>query len=259
MSRRLADLEQRLGYRLFQRKVEGAVLTSAGKRLLGPARKMAEWAGEVARAAGQEETGGAQGMVRVTAPPSVAFDFVAPLAVKLREKLPEIRLEVLSTPHYLDLARGEADLAIRYFAPSSRDLVSVGRLTMPNAVVVASSYAARLKKKPRLEDLDWIAWAPPFEDLAPNPELAAVVPDFRPVFTSDNYLVQWRACEAGVGAMLRGHHFSFPSPVIALDIDLGPHATSTLHLVCARSALAVPRIRAVADLVLAAFRAEEGR
>jgi DNA-binding transcriptional LysR family regulator len=189
----------------------------------------------------------------------VAFDFVAPLAVKLREKLPEIRLEVLTTVRLLDLARGEADLAIRYRAPSSRELVSVGSVTMPNEVVVARSYAARLKKKPRLEDLDWIAWAPPFDDLAPNPELAAMVPDFRPVFTSDSQLVQWRACEAGVGAMLRGHRFPYPSPVIALDIDLGPHATSTLHLVCARSALAVPRIRAVVDLVLAAFQAEEGR
>ena len=79
------------------------------------------------------------------------------------------------------------------------------------------------------------------------------------MFTSDSDLVQWRACEAGVGAMLRGYRFSYPSPVIALDIDLGPLATSTLHLVCARSALAVPRIRAVADLVLAAFQAEEGR
>src|SRR5262245_1894299 len=91
ISRRLADLEQQLGYPLFKRKVEGAMLTSAGKRLLDPARKMADWAGEVARAAGQGETGAPRGTVRVTAPPSVAFDFVAPFAVKLREKHPEIQ------------------------------------------------------------------------------------------------------------------------------------------------------------------------
>jgi len=189
----------------------------------------------------------------------VAFDFVAPLAVKLREKHPEIQLEVLSGVRVLDLARGEADLALRYRAPSSRDLVSVGNVTRPSAVVAAKSYAARLKKKPRLEDLDWIAWAPPFENAPPNPHLAAVVPDLRPVFTSDDFLVQWRACEAGVGAMLRGYRFSYPSPVVALDVELGPYAASTLHLICARSALAVPRIRAVADFVLAALQADDGR
>lgn len=159
----------------------------------------------------------------------------------------------------LDLARGEADLALRYRAPSSRDLVSVGSVTGPSAVVVAKSYAARLNEKPRLQDLDWIAWAAPFENAPPNPQLAEMVPELRPVFTSDDFLVQWRACEAGVGAMLRGYRFSYPSPVVDLDVALGPYATSTLHLICARSALSVPRVRAVADLMLAAFQAEQRR
>ncbi len=257
MSRRLADLELRLGYPLFHRKVEGAVLTSAGERLLEPARRMAEWAGEVARAAAQGETGVPRGLVRITAPPSVAFDFIAPFATTLREALPEVRLEVTSTPRVLDLSRGEADLALRYGAPSSRELMSFGSVTLPSAVVVARSYAARLGERPLLEDLDWIAWGHPFEDVSPNPELAALVPNLQPVFTSDNYLVQWRACEAGVGAMLRGHRFSFPSPVVALDVDLGHHASAVLHIVCARSAVAVPSVRAVASLLLTALEAEE--
>ena len=79
MSRRLADLEYRLGYPLFQRQVAGVLPTSAGERLLEPAKKMADWAGEVARAAAQGETGGPRGVVRVTAPPGVAFNFVAAL------------------------------------------------------------------------------------------------------------------------------------------------------------------------------------
>src|SRR4029077_11731284 len=66
ISRRLAEMEQGMGSRLFARGVGGAALTSAGERLLAPAKKMAEWAGEVARAA---EAGEAvpQGLVRITA------------------------------------------------------------------------------------------------------------------------------------------------------------------------------------------------
>jgi DNA-binding transcriptional LysR family regulator len=122
--------------------------------------------------------------------------------------------------------------------------------------MVSKSYATKLPRKPRIADLDWIAWAPPFEDVTPNPELAAAIPDFRPAFTSDNYLVQWRACEAGLGAMIAArvrHRFSMPSTIVPLETDLGPYATSTLSLVCAKSALAVPRVRVVADLIAAEF------
>jgi DNA-binding transcriptional LysR family regulator len=260
VSRRLADLEYRLGYLLFQRQVAGVSLTSAGERLLEPAKKMAEWAGEVARAAGQGESGGPRGVVRVTSPPGVAFDFVAPFAAAVRDAYPDLRLEVFSAVRVLDLSRGEADLALRLRPTVSRDLVVLASLTVPNTVVVSRSYAARLPKKPRLRDLDWIAWAPPFEDVTPNPELRAAIPDFRPAFTSDNYLVQWRACDAGLGAMIAGrvsHRFSMPSSLVPLDVELGAHATSALHLVCAKSALAVPRVRAVADLMMAEFASKK--
>jgi DNA-binding transcriptional LysR family regulator len=256
ISRRLAELELRLGYQVFQRRVSGVTPTTAGDRLVEPARKMAEWAAEVARAAAQGESGGPRGVVRLTAPPGVAFDFVAPFSRVVREKYPEIRLEVLCAVRVLDLARGEADLAIRLRPSVARDLVTVGSLHVTNRVVASSSYVATLPKKPGLADLDWIAWAPPFEDVTPNPQLAAAIPDFRPAFTSDNYLVQWRACEAGLGAMFAGHaenRFALPSSIVALDLDLGPHATSALHLVCAKSALAVARVRVVAEMIAAEF------
>jgi DNA-binding transcriptional LysR family regulator len=215
---------------------------------------MAEWAGEVARAAAQGEACGPRGVVRVTAPPGFAFDFVAPFARVVRDTYPDLRLEVLSAVRVLDLARGEADLALRMRPSVSSDLVVVSSLAVPARVVASKAYAAKLPKKPRLDQLDWIAWAPPFEDVSPNPELAAMIPDFRPAFTSDNYLVQWRACEAGLGAMLDGrieHRFRLPSSIVTLDVELGEGAGSSLHLVCAKSALAVPRVRVVTDLLVA--------
>lgn len=254
VSRRLAELEYRLGYQLFSRAVGGSALTPAGERILEPAKKMAEWATEVARTA---EHGGAakpRGLVRLTAAPGVAFDFVAPFAAEVRQKLPEVRLEVLTALQPLDLARGEADLALRIRSAIPPELVTLGTLEVENAVVVSKAYAAKLPKKPKLADLAWIGWAPPYTDVPPNPQLASLIPGFRPAFTSDNYLVQWRACEAGVGAMVLGlvrHRFAVPSSLVTLPVDLGPWARSSLHLVCAKSALALPRVRAVADLVLA--------
>src|SRR4051812_226830 len=66
ISRRLAEMEEAMGSRLFARGVGGATLTGAGERLLAPAKNMAEWAGEVARAA-EAHDATPQGLVRITA------------------------------------------------------------------------------------------------------------------------------------------------------------------------------------------------
>jgi len=252
VSRRLADLEYQLGYTLFRRGVSGAALTAAGERLLAPAKKMAEWAAEVDRTASKSQSA-PRGVVRLTAPPGVAFELVAPFAAWLRTKLPEIQLEVLSTMAYLDLVRGEADLAIRLKAPTDSDLRVLTTVKESVHVYAAKSYAAKLPRRYTMADLDWIAWAPPYDSLPPNPQLAQLIPDFKPAFTSDSFLVQLRAAEAGVGAFITAisnHYFKRNTGLVPLAIDLGPYGQSEAHLVAAKSALEIPRVRAVADLLM---------
>lgn len=253
VSRRLAALEYALGFALFRRGVSGSSLTSAGERWLEPARKMAEWAGEVGRTAAKGQ-GAPEGLVRLTAPPGVAWDFVAPFAGWLRKKHPGVRLEVQSGIGYVDLARGEADLALRLKPADQADLVTVCTLVQEVAAFASRAYAARLPKKYGFADVEWIGWAPPYESLAPNPQLAALLPGFKPVFTSDSLLVQWAAAEASVGAIVLGreqHRFSRPTSLVPLALSLGPQAKSALHLVCAKSALDIPRVRLVAELLKA--------
>ena len=253
VSRRVAALEHRLGYALFRRNVEGVLLTAAGDRLLAPARRMAEWAGEVTRASSSVDHK-PEGLVRITAPPGVAWDFVAPFAAWLHHKHRAIRLEVLSDTRFFDLGRGEADLALRTKPANQADLVTVASFEHANAIFGAKDYVARLARRASLSDLDWICWAPPYEDLAPNPQLATLVPGFVPAFTSDSFLVQRQAAEAGLGVMALGdwrHRFARPTSLVPLKFDLGPHARSATHLVCAKSALEIPRVRLVAEALAA--------
>jgi len=252
VSRKLAALEYTLGATLFRRSAEGATLTSAGERLLEPARRMAEWAGEAGRVA-EARSHAPTGLVRITAAPFVCFDFVAPFAAWLRQKQPGIRVEVLSATSHLDLARGEADLALRLRAPTQPDLTLLATRTHHNAVYVSGAVAKQLPKRPKLTDIPWVAWAPPFEDLPPNPQLRSLVSPFVPSFTSDNFLVLLAAAEAGAGAMVlprERHRFSRPTKLVRLPMELGPHATSDTHLVCAKSALHIPRVRAVVELLV---------
>ncbi len=245
-------MEERLGQQLFARSVEGTSLTPTAEAMLEPARRMAETAGEIARFAERGDSA-PQGVVRLTAPPpGIAFDFVAPFAASLRTRLPEVRLEVRSAIQYLDLSRREADLALRMRPSNERDLVNVASLQHEGAAFASHAYRKGLPKGYGIADIDWIAWAPPFESLSPNPELASLIPNFRPAFASDDFLVQLSAATAGVGAMFLSrlrHPYSVDRGLCELDLDLGDKAKGATHLICTKSALDIPRIRAVADLL----------
>jgi DNA-binding transcriptional LysR family regulator len=259
ISRRIAALEEQLGEALFQRGVAGAALTAAGERLLPAARRMAEAAGELMRlAAGGESR--PEGLVRIAAPPGFAWGYLAGFAAHAAKVLPGIRLEVLSSIEYLDLGRGEADLAIRGRPPNQRDLVWLCGLEVRAAAFATRRYRARLPKGYTIADVGWISWAPPYAHLPPTPQLEAIIPGFRPVFTSDSYLIQLQAAESGIGAMILGrerHRFAPHTALVELALDLGPQAVGSLYLVSAKTALLVPRVRAVIDLLLADWKLVE--
>jgi DNA-binding transcriptional LysR family regulator len=219
--------------------------------VLEPDERLASGSVEVARTAeGGEAT--PQGVVRITASPFVCFDFVAPFAAWVSSQRPSIRIEVLSTTRYLDMARGEADLALRLRRPQSKDLEVLVEVEYENAAWVSNALAKKLPKHPRPRDVPWVGWAPPFEELPPQPMLESIIPGFVPAFTSDNFLVNLAAAEAGAGAIVLGrvtHRFSPSRGIVPIDVDMGPAKRGTLCLVCAKSALDIPRVRLVADLL----------
>lgn len=249
MSRRIGDLEHRLGFAVFERSVAGVVLTPRGQSMLDPARNMSLWASELHRQVERAEPR-LEGVVRISAPPGVAFDLLAPFSAKLRDQLPGIRLEVLSAVRYVDLARREADLALRVRANSARDLVTLRTFEFENGVFAAPGYVEQLPAEYTFADIDWIGWPHHLDEIPPNPQLRALIPAFEPAFASDDFIVQLRACLEGAGAMILGtvqHPSSALTPLRRLALDLGQHKHTQMHLVGAKSALLVPRIRAVAD------------
>ncbi len=255
VSRRLAELEALLEEPLFARSVEGVTLTAFGERLVVPAKKMAESVADAERIAARADVT-PKGVVRLTAAPGIASEVVVPFAAHLRDVLPDVRLEVIAAVRYVDLARGEADLALRSEPldrpVKQRDLVCIASRTRPAVAYATKEYVAKLPRPCRLVDVDWIGWTPQLGHLTPNPQLAALIPGFRPVFTADDFLVQLRAAEAGVGAIVleeQSPRASPPSVLVPIPISFGKLASS-LHLVCARGALSIPRVRAVADLLV---------
>lgn len=112
VSRRVAAMEDVLRLRLFEKRRTGYALSESGRDLLETARATAKAmiAFEM-QAAAQKR--GSTGTVRLTA--SDAFsDYLLDRAVaEFRLEFPSIQIEIVSSAKRLDLANGDADIALR--------------------------------------------------------------------------------------------------------------------------------------------------
>lgn len=259
VSRRIALLEERVGCQLFYRDKRGADLTADGARLIPAAEEMARWAAEFERRlSGAEES--PSGTVRLASAPGLAVEFLAPFAALAAQRLPDIRFEIKASVEHVDLSRGAADLAIRTRLPSEPELVALHGAEAGIGVFASPAYAERFPGKRTLDELDWVTWDATMRHVDPRPFLEEAIPGFTPVFASDDFLVQKAAVRSGLGAMIldRSHHpIAVESGLAEIEVDQEFPAIP-FYVVCAKSMQFVPRVRAVADLLIELFLEVEG-
>lgn len=124
VSRRVTTFEESLGLKLFVRRPSGYSLTPRGEALL-PLAEEVETATLRLDAAVASETRRLTGKVRLTTVESAANAWVIPALARLREQGAEIEIEVITSDRYLDLARGEADVAVRFGNRPEQDALIV--------------------------------------------------------------------------------------------------------------------------------------
>ncbi|MGN6107513.1 MAG: LysR family transcriptional regulator, partial [Kofleriaceae bacterium] len=173
MSRRLTALEQALGVQLFERTRQGLLATRAAEVVLPAAEAMEAALGRLTRdVTGLEAT--AEGVVRLTMPPGMADAFIAPALPRLRAQYPRLQLELETSVRVVDLARHEADLALRSIRPSGAELVVTKLLSAP-WVAMASAERARTPLRAWTE-APWIAWDADLASIPPARWLTRHVP-----------------------------------------------------------------------------------
>ena len=143
VARRIAALEQALGARLFDRAQSGYRLTELGWELLPAAERLETEAATVKRLVEQRSRRLA-GTVRVTTNETIANLFLTPSLAEFAALYPDIRVEVVVDARYLDLGRGEADVALRASEhPGSGPIVVRKLRHLPWAVYASRDYVAR--------------------------------------------------------------------------------------------------------------------
>jgi len=206
LSRRVSELEKRLGVRLLQRTTRKLSLTEAGDLYHKHAVAMREQAeaAEEAVAMVQSEP---RGTIRVTCPITLAQTTIGPLLPRFLKEHPLVRIDMELTNRVVDLVKEGVDVALRV-RPTLEDSGSlvVKKLAESQSLVVASPSLLEQHERPTS-----------VEDLAKLPAIAMSAVDGRamwylrgpgdrefalhvkPCFTADDLLTLKYAAMQGTG------------------------------------------------------------
>ena len=121
--RHIAGLEQALGVALFTRSQLGLMPTEVALALRTYAEAMESTAASLERTASSQGEG-VRGTVRVSASDVIGTEILPPIAGRLREQHPELKVELVLTNRVQDLLRREADIAVRMVRPKQDQLVA---------------------------------------------------------------------------------------------------------------------------------------
>jgi LysR family transcriptional regulator, regulator for bpeEF and oprC len=112
VSRKVQDLEQRLGVRLLNRTTRQLNLTEAGAVYFEYSSRIAHELDEAMNAVLQLEDS-PRGWLRVTAPFSLCSEVLSGLVRDFRELYPDVRVDLVLSNDRLDLIANQIDVAIR--------------------------------------------------------------------------------------------------------------------------------------------------
>ena len=255
VGRRITLLEQQLGVTLLNRTPDGFIVTSAGEAILRQCAAMESAATDLERiVAGRDAL--LTGSVRVTTTEALAYQLVAPAIAALRETHPALGVDLIAGVRSLDIARREADLAVRFARPSASDLVCRKLGEVAFSLYASKHYLARKgvpKQGQGLADFDLITLTGAPTAMSPF-FMGESLEGARIALRCDNPFIQLRAAASNVGIAETACFLGDSAPdVVRVWPDKAP-ARRVVWLILHQDLRRAARIRAVSGAITEAFR-----
>ncbi|WP_088343705.1 MULTISPECIES: LysR family transcriptional regulator [Rhodomicrobium] len=198
--RRLKQIEDALGAELFEKHRSGYALTPAGEEVAALAARVDEDITAVTRKLAGREVA-PSGELRVATNDSLLVHLLTPLFAQFRERCPEVRLDILIGNQALNLAKRDADVAIR--ATDNPPETLVGR----RAARLAWALYGRANDFPNgapagreaLAGANWVSLSEQFGGFKAVKWVLAQVPQERLAYRLNTVLGLAEAVEAGIG------------------------------------------------------------
>ncbi len=257
LSRRLAALEHALKAKLFERSPSGYTLTEQGLKLLPSAEEMERLA-----LSAQERVGGTAasvaGTVRIGSPEGFGSYFLAPRIAHLKDRFPQLGVQLVAASAVFSLAKRDADIVISVSRPPAGRLLVSKLIDYDLGLYAARSY---LDKHPPLSGTEALSshrFVSYIGDLLTFPELdflQHVAPEGATSLESSNLVAQLRATLAGAGLCVLpaflAREESGLSRVMAQEVSL----TRSLWLSVHQDLSELARVKAVVRFIKAEVEA----
>ena len=203
LGRQVAALEEELGVTLFERVGKSLQLTATGLDLVEQVRSMNEAATRMSLiAAGKTQL--IEGVVRIAASEVLAAFFLPPIVRELGQRHAGLEIEIVVSNQTSDLARREADIAVRHFRPTGDELF--GKLIKEQSAAhlyATPSYLEDLgnPQTPEALAIKGRVFAYDHNDLLQKGLAARGLPFTAHTYAvrTDNHLVQWQLAKQGAG------------------------------------------------------------
>jgi DNA-binding transcriptional LysR family regulator len=150
VARRIAQVEARLGSKLFQRSGPALSLTELGEQAVNRAERIESEVATIKEAA-NATTSEVAGSVRVTSIPILLNRLLLPELHELYRAHPRLRIELVAEPRNLSLTKRDADLALRLARPHKEQRIIARRIAQIKYAVYGPSGA-------KGSTLPWIAY-----------------------------------------------------------------------------------------------------
>jgi len=197
--RRLAQIEERLGSRLFERSRGGYALTPCGEEMV----RLADRMGEDIVAFERKVTGHdlrPSGELRITTNDTVLVHLLSPVLAAFRRAYPDIVLDTVVTNEELNLSKRDADVAVRSTVDPPEALIGRRVATVAWAVfgppALASEPLAPGDRRP------WVGFGDALAALKPAKWLREQIPAELIACRIDSVLGLAAAAAAGIGLAL---------------------------------------------------------
>jgi DNA-binding transcriptional LysR family regulator len=253
VGRRIEAVEADLGVRLFARTTTGYALTADATRLLPDIEQVEEAVLALERGA-HASRDSLEGSVRITSGETFGACYLAPRLATFGREHPGLTIEIVTGGAVLDLARREADVAVRFFRSPHESLVVRRVAELGHALYASEDYLAR---RP-LESADELR-EHPILTTTPGPGVieAAWVERLtggaRPVFISNMTIALVAAARAGAGIAVLPRYLGDQEPTLR-RLPMADEPKESIWITVHRDLKSTPRVRVVLDFLSACLK-----
>jgi DNA-binding transcriptional LysR family regulator len=247
--RRIGQIEEKLGVRLFDRRRDGYVPTAAGEAVVALTEQMDQDIVALERKLSGEDLR-PSGTVRVTTTDTL-ISMVTPLCGKFRETYPEICVELVTGNQFLNLSRRDADVALRPSPHPPENLHGRRIASIAFAVYGSRRYLASSGGSDLSRANAWIGLDETLSHLSAHKWLRDSIPAEWVSFRASSFLAVLDAAMAGMGLALLPCNLADSNPSLVRASDPIPEVATDFWLLVHEDLRRTARVRAFTDFIYA--------